>query len=62
MLGSKRIIAVAATTQSAFLGKLASSFRTENSGAWLRFFIAAIGLTIAFGAAIFSTAARDAET
>lgn len=49
-----------ATTQSAFLGKLASSFRTENSGAWLRFLIATIGLTIAFAAAIFSTAARDA--
>src|SRR5207302_483567 len=60
VLGSKRIIALAATTQSAFLGKLSSSFRTENSGAWLRFLIAAIGLTIAFAAAIFSTAARDA--
>src|SRR5438309_4761844 len=60
MLGSKRTIALAATAQSAFLGKLASSFRSENSGAWLRFLIAAIGLTIAFAAAIFSTAARDA--
>jgi uncharacterized protein (DUF58 family) len=60
MVGSKRINALAATTQSAFLGKLASSFRSENSGAWLRFLIAAIGLTIAFAAAIFSTAARDA--
>jgi len=60
MLGSKRIIALAATTQSDFLGKIVSSFRTENSGAWLRFLIAAVGLTIAFAAAIFSTAARDA--
>lgn len=51
---------MAATTQSALFGRLASSFRTENSGAWLRFLIAAIGLMIAFAAAIFSTAARDA--
>jgi len=51
---------VAATTQTALLGKLASSFRAENSGAWVRFLIAAVGLTIAFAAAIFSTAARDA--
>lgn len=35
-------------------------FRAENSGAWLRFLLAAIGLTLAFAAAIFSTAARDA--
>jgi uncharacterized protein (DUF58 family) len=40
--------------------KLATSFRAENSGAWLRFLLAAVGLTLAFGAAIFSTAARDA--
>ncbi len=60
MLGSRRIIGVAATSQAAFLGKLASSFRAENSGAWLRFLIAVAGLTIAFAAAIFSTAARDA--
>src|SRR6266699_2317119 len=40
--------------------KLAASFRAENSGAWLRFLLAAAGLTLAFGAAIFSTAARDA--
>ena len=40
--------------------KLANSFRSENSGAWVRFLLAAIGLTIAFAAAIFSTAARDA--
>jgi len=36
------------------------AFQAENSGAWLRFLLAAVGLTIAFGAAIFSTAARDA--
>lgn len=60
MLGSRRILGVAATSQAAFLGKLASSFRAENSGAWLRFLIAIAGLTFAFAAAIFSTAARDA--
>ncbi|HJT68910.1 MAG TPA: DUF58 domain-containing protein [Terriglobales bacterium] len=46
--------------QSAFMAKLGSSFRSENSGAWLRFLVAAVGLTLAFAAAIFSTAARDA--
>src|ERR1700719_4179862 len=51
---------MAAITQSALFGKLASSFRSENSGAWVRFLLAAIGLTIAFTLAIFSTAARDA--
>ncbi len=40
--------------------KLAATFRSENSGAWLRFLLAALGLTLAFAAAIFSTAARDA--
>src|SRR5437667_1102702 len=39
---------------------LAQAFRAENSGAWLRFLLATVGLTLAFGAAIFSTAARDA--
>src|SRR5881227_3798724 len=39
---------------------IAQAFRAENSGAWLRFLLAAVGLTLAFGAAIFSTAARDA--
>src|SRR5262249_53104298 len=39
---------------------LAQVFRAENSGSWLRFLLAAVGLTVAFGAAIFSTAARDA--
>jgi uncharacterized protein (DUF58 family) len=39
---------------------LAHVFMAENSGAWLRFILAIAGLTIAFGAAIFSTAARDA--
>src|SRR5437870_5333209 len=39
---------------------LAQAFRAENSGAWLRFLLAAIGLTLAFAAAIFSTASRDA--
>src|SRR5579884_2229586 len=48
------------TAQSALLGKVAHSFRSENSGAWLRFLMAAVGLTLAFAAAVFSTAARDA--
>ena len=34
--------------------------RAETSGAWLRFLIASVGLALAFAAAIFSTAARDA--
>lgn len=50
---------MATATQSALFSKLASSFRTENSGAWLRFLLAAVGLTMAFAAAIFSTATRD---
>jgi uncharacterized protein (DUF58 family) len=41
------------------LARLVSAFAAENSGAWLRFLLAAIGLTLAFAAAIFSTAARD---
>ncbi len=40
--------------------KLADAFQAENAGAWLRFALAAIGLALAFGAAIFSTASRDA--
>jgi uncharacterized protein (DUF58 family) len=43
--------------ESAFLNKLANSL--GNSGSWMRFLLAAIGLTLAFAAAIFSTAARD---
>lgn len=50
----------AMSVQSALMHKLGSSFRSENSGAWLRFLLAAVGLTLAFAAAIFSTAARDA--
>lgn len=46
--------------QSALLAKVAHGFRSENSAAWLRFLLAAVGLTLAFAAAIFSTAARDA--
>jgi uncharacterized protein (DUF58 family) len=42
------------------LHRLAAAFRAESSGAWLRFLLAAIGLTLAFAAAIFSTASRDA--
>jgi len=39
---------------------LSSTLQAQSSGAWLRFLLAAAGLTLAFGAAIFSTAARDA--
>jgi uncharacterized protein (DUF58 family) len=39
---------------------LLALWQAENSGAWLRFFVAAIGLALAFAAAIFSTAAREA--
>ena len=39
---------------------LLALWRAENSGAWLRFAVAAIGLAFAFGAAVFSTAAREA--
>src|SRR6266478_770294 len=42
------------------LSRLIRAFRAENSGAWLRFLLAAIGLALAFAAAIFSTASRDA--
>lgn len=47
------------STGSFFKG-IARAFQAENSGAWLRFLAAAIGLTLAFAAAIFSTASRDA--
>lgn len=63
MLGSNLFSEMASATQSAgfvALRNVANAFRAENSGAWLRFLVAAIGLTLAFGAAIFSTAARDA--
>jgi uncharacterized protein (DUF58 family) len=51
------------TLQSAPSGavsRVIRAFRSENSGAWLRFLLAAIGLAFAFAAAIFSTASRDA--
>lgn len=35
-------------------------FNTGSSGAWFHFLLAAIGLALAFAAAIFSTASRDA--
>lgn len=42
------------------LKNLGALFVSENSGAWLRFILGIAGLTLAFGAAIFSTAAREA--
>jgi len=44
----------------AWFERLFGLFRQENSGAWLRFLLAAIGFTVALAAAVFSTAARDA--
>jgi uncharacterized protein (DUF58 family) len=50
-------------TETVFNGRnprrLIALWQAENSGAWLRFLVAAIGLALAFAAAIFSTAARD---
>jgi len=48
------------TVGLAALRALTRAFRAENSGAWFRFLLATVGLTVAFGAAIFSSAARDA--
>ena len=45
---------------SGSLGRIIRAFRSENSGAWLRFLLAGVGLALAFAAAIFSTASRDA--
>lgn len=36
------------------------ALRAENVGAWVRFILAILGLALAFAAAIFSTASRDA--
>jgi uncharacterized protein (DUF58 family) len=54
------MVSAAQSVPASRFTKFAASFRAENSGAWLRFLLAAVGLTLAFGAAIFSTAARDA--
>jgi uncharacterized protein (DUF58 family) len=48
-----------ANVQPRLIDKIATGLRSEGSGAWLRFLAAAAGLTMAFAAAIFSTAARD---
>ncbi|MBO0910801.1 MAG: hypothetical protein J2P13_03320, partial [Acidobacteria bacterium] len=40
--------------------RLLGLLRAENSAAWLRFLLAALGLIAAFAAAVLSTAARDA--
>jgi uncharacterized protein (DUF58 family) len=54
---------VAQISQFATFGifrKLADAFQAENSSTWLRFLFAAVGLILAFAAAVFSTASRDA--
>jgi len=43
-----------------FFQGAARLFQAGSSSAWLRFLLAAVGLTLAFAAAIFSTASRDA--
>ncbi len=60
MLTSNFAKMLSGTNQFELLTRLGNSFRSENSGAWVRFLLAAVGLTLAFAAAIFSTAARDA--
>src|SRR6266567_4039188 len=60
MLGSSKMSSGAQPAAFLRIRSIAHAFRAENSGAWLRFLLAAVGLTLAFGAAIFSTAARDA--
>ncbi|MBO0912203.1 MAG: DUF58 domain-containing protein [Acidobacteria bacterium] len=42
------------------IDRLLGLLRAENSAAWLRFLLAALGLIAAFAAAVLSTAARDA--
>lgn len=60
MLGSGKMSSAAQPAAFLRIRSIANAFRAENSDAWLRFLLAAVGLTLAFGAAIFSTAARDA--
>jgi uncharacterized protein (DUF58 family) len=43
-----------------FLRRLPKFLDHDSFGAWLRFVLAAIGLALAFAAAVFSTASRDA--
>src|SRR5213080_4724970 len=60
MLGSGKMSSAGQPAAFLRIRSIAHAFRAENSGAWLRFVLAAVGLSLAFGAAIFSTAARDA--
>jgi uncharacterized protein (DUF58 family) len=60
MLGSNEMSETALNTAQrraqSWIGML---WQADNSGAWLRFLAAAVGLAMAFAAAIFSTAARE---
>ncbi len=61
MLGSNCLLETTFNTHSGRpMNWLAKAFRAEATGAWLRFVLAILGLGLAFVAAVFSTASREA--
>ena len=61
MLGSNCLLETTFNTNpDQGMSWLSKAFRAEASGAWLRFVLAIVGLGLAFVAAIFSTASREA--